>query len=542
MAGALGLIFAPSRVAMLLLAFFGVCFTVIAALALTRAPYHQLTQYHYIMYGGSVVSLALWVFLRARAIKSAPRARRVRLAAFFLAALVYFTVLLGLVIDQTFNTPMSSLADTRAFRLGSATADSAKIIVRDPTASSIKATYTAANGTKVEVSAPVKPDSDYVAILTLSGLKDVGASGLPIEVTNDKGQGFPSYLNGGNGGELATKFTVRTVPAADPRGDAAKYRIAYGSCTLPFPYRHAMTGYGNVYNTKPDLFLHLGDFIYADQPYVVGDSLENYRRLYRRNLRDASYMALAQTVPSMHIFDDHEVYDNWEFGMQQAPFPNAMQAYHEHVHDAMPGDPSKYYYNFTIGASLATVFMSNERAYRQPGTIKPTEFDATNDQPLEAADATFLGKDQLDAVKAWLVDSQARGVTWKILVSSVPFTTSYNDRDTWFGARRERQALLEFMDANKITNVHVLSGDRHEVGLFRIERPVSKAVLYDLSVSPIHAFYDDVDTVVVTDGLVFRAAGERTYVGALDVERDAMTLFVHNQKDEVIHSLKIPRV
>ncbi|ORZ33015.1 PhoD-like phosphatase-domain-containing protein [Catenaria anguillulae PL171] len=498
-------------------------------LALTRAPFWQLTQYHYMLFGASMVLLLIRGVLRALHVRSKRGSGAIRSVALTtIAGMLALSALFALVMHQTYDTLLNSFADLRAVRLAGATMDSAKVFVRDPTAKSVTATWQGPNGAQQTATANVSPDTDFVAVVTLTGLDVTGA--VTATIKNDKGEVVP-------GGD---KVQVKPLPKQGP------FRMAWGSCALPYPYGRGQPGYQNVAALKPDVFMHLGDYIYADLPFIVGDSVENYRRLYRRNWSDKYYMEVASKAPSFHTLDDHEIIDNWEFLATRSPFSSAMRVYDEHVHAGMPLPPNspkdRYFFNVTMGGNLAAMYVTNGRVYRNPGVVAKNE-DGTN---KEDPKATYLGADQLADLKKWLLDSHQRGIVWKIIASSVPFTEDYKDRDTWFGFRRERKELLDFMNDNNITNVHVVSGDRHEVGLFKIPRGggsgAAAAPMFDLSVSPISAFYEDLDSVADTSNLVFKAAGASSYVGAMDISDKELAVQVVMYGGSVVHKFSIPRV
>ncbi len=46
----------------------------------------------------------------------------------------------------------------------------------------------------------------------------------------------------------------------------------------------------------PEFLLFLGDFIYADVPIYTGSTLEDYRRLYRRNYQSNSFRKIYERL------------------------------------------------------------------------------------------------------------------------------------------------------------------------------------------------------------------------------------------------------
>jgi phosphodiesterase/alkaline phosphatase D-like protein len=44
------------------------------------------------------------------------------------------------------------------------------------------------------------------------------------------------------------------------------------------------------------------------------------------------------------------------------------------------------------------------------------------------------------------------------------------DPDNWYGFQFERNRILDFITINNISNVIILSGDRHWAGIFKLRR------------------------------------------------------------------------
>jgi PhoD-like phosphatase len=134
---------------------------------------------------------------------------------------------------------------------------------------------------------------------------------------------------------------IRTRPADDADHPV---RLIFGSCREATPHatgrklppdaldayaRRLMTDPQNP-ELRPDLIVLLGDQVYADKPtakirkflkrrreaghhgpadQVV--SFDEYTKLYLESWRDPEVRWLFATVPSVMIFDDHEIIDDW---------------------------------------------------------------------------------------------------------------------------------------------------------------------------------------------------------------------------------------
>lgn len=50
-----------------------------------------------------------------------------------------------------------------------------------------------------------------------------------------------------------------------------------------------------------EFMLFLGDFVYADVPHYFGDSLDAYRRLYRRNYQIPSFRRVYERLRGLQV-------------------------------------------------------------------------------------------------------------------------------------------------------------------------------------------------------------------------------------------------
>lgn len=152
---------------------------------------------------------------------------------------------------------------------------------------------------------------------------------------------------------------------------------------------------------------------------------------------------------------------------------------------------------FEFAQGPANFFMADTRSYRSSNKID-----------YEDKEKTMLGLAQLSDLLAFLRRPEPRGVDWKIVASSVPFTKNWpvNVRDTWGGFLAERQLILEAMweTAARGIGVIVLSGDRHEFAATKFPPPegskwTEESTVYEFSASPLSQFYSPIGTYKQVD-------------------------------------------
>ncbi|WP_422770871.1 alkaline phosphatase D family protein [Plantactinospora sp. WMMC1484] len=170
----------------------------------------------------------------------------------------------------------------------------------------------------------------HYALVVVEGLETGRAA--PYQVLLDGAQVWP---------EPGTTFppsVIRTRAAGDPGA-----RLIFGSCRETTQHAtarklppDALDAYSRRLMTTdaagewPDLLVLLGDQVYADQtsptvrkllhrrrdrsagaPADQVVSFDEYTKLYLESWRDPEIRWLLSTVPSVMIFDDHEIIDDW---------------------------------------------------------------------------------------------------------------------------------------------------------------------------------------------------------------------------------------
>lgn len=373
-------------------------------------------------------------------------------------------LLMGMAWDVIYRAPLFYPShDLSVVRVGYVSHSTAKVLVREPdlTRLPISLSYRYADS-------PVGHDSswksggsidwldittDYTGVLELRGLH----SDTRYQYSANNRSGF--FTTAPRVGQISTRAE-----------NADAFTFLHSSCLknrLPYnPFSHPLSNQGLRYlaqtmeTLKAQFMVFLGDFIYIDVPWRQGVSTEDYRREYRQLYSSPDWPAAAQ-IPWIHVYDDHEVANDWS-GNTTGIFAAANDPY-EHYHisaNPPPHRAGETYFSFTQGP--ATFFMLDTRRYRSPN-------DATNgSDPITGEPTkTMLGATQLSDLLTWLARPEPAGVRWKVLISSVPFTKNwwFGAHDTWRGFLGERQAILEAMwdvGLRGGIGVVILSGDRHE--------------------------------------------------------------------------------
>ena len=281
-------------------------------------------------------------------------------------------------------------------------------------------------------------------------------------------------------GYISPVGRTRTAPAVG--ATARDITMAFGSCA------HYESGYYTAYRRmaedRPDVILHLGDYIYEDAATAgsvrehVGSeivSLADYRRRYAQYHTDPDLQAAHAIAPWIVVPDDHEVENNYANMVRNDSSPAlttaqwtarrtaAYRAYYENMPlrpASAPSGNSIPLFRRVRWGSLATFHMLDTRQFRDD--------QACGDHvqvcaEADAADRTITGSAQ----ETWLLDGMGQHLArWDIIGQQVMFARQFDaagagNMDAWDGYRAERGRIQQGWVARGVRNPVVLTGDVH---------------------------------------------------------------------------------
>jgi alkaline phosphatase D len=433
-----------------------------------------------------------------------------RSLALSLATLLLNGLLVGFVADRLFRERYYPTDNLSFARVGYVSENEAKLLIREPDQSKMPVNV------EVHIKDPHPPfdnplwqkaggvrwttnESDYTAVVS-------------IPLRHSKQRTYEWRTSNNHSGEF-------TAPPPVGQADEINYgpfTFLSTSCIVPRlpynPFHHPLSipGFKYLAQALPSLnaqfMLFLGDFIYADVPRYWDKSADYYREKYRQIYASPDWPAVGQNLSWIHVIDDHEIANDWSAN-STGVYAAAIDPFHNYQAAVNPPPAKKAgslsaraanttYFEFTQGP--ASFFLMDTRSFR-----------SNNKLPADSADKTMLGEEQLADFLAWLHRPEPKGVKWKIVASSVPFTKNWpvNRQDTWGGFLAERRKVLEAMwdVASRGVGVVVLSGDRHEFAATKFppppedERWPETATVWEFSVSPLSQFYSPYATYRQTD-------------------------------------------
>ncbi|KAL0564918.1 hypothetical protein V5O48_017114, partial [Marasmius crinis-equi] len=162
-------------------------------------------------------------------------------------------------------------------------------------------------------------------------------------------------------------------------------RFISTSCMKPFypysPFKHALSIEGFHHLSSylmregtpvQEFIFFLGDFIYSDLPTAPSSYTQDYfTTLYRQIYASPDYTQILRDTPWLHIFDDHEIINDYHPSMSlqddaspQKLYGSAIHPFMHYQHLANPTaySPNVFYYTFSRGP--ASFFVLDTRTYR----------------------------------------------------------------------------------------------------------------------------------------------------------------------------------
>ncbi|MFE4633479.1 alkaline phosphatase D family protein [Streptomyces sp. NPDC056773] len=314
-----------------------------------------------------------------------------------------------------------------------------------------------ATGWSTEVCAPLSPANDDTLLVDVPGL----SAGTRYEFTLTPRRAAPGFT------PLTGSFT--TAPAA---GTAAKVTMGLGSCAPSTP--NAV--WTRIVDEGCDSFVMLGD-----TPYVDSGDLAVARTKHRAFLAQPEIARMVASMPVWGTWDDHDFGGN-DIDGNFTGKKNTRTAFVDYRANASFGHAADGT-RLTARTDGLGVYTSFRRGPVEVFLLDPRWFSKTGPSWADPAQQTCLGEVQWDWLRARLRASTA---TFKAIASGMIWDDKGNaESDDWATYQYEKDALLDFIAAERIPGCFLLSGDIH------VSRALNYGprVGYDLwqfIVSPLH--------------------------------------------------------
>jgi alkaline phosphatase D len=285
---------------------------------------------------------------------------------------------------------------------------------------------------------------------------------------------------------LALVAPLALASGADaPRLDTneAITNIAFGSCFDPT--RGPVDVWDAVNDAQPDLFLFVGDNVYADT-----DDPEEYVRNFDGLDAVEGYAKLRERTPVLAVWDDHDYGfndDGAEFPAKeqnQRLFLDAFDVPADSPRRARPG----IYDSVTVGpeGERLQIILLDTRYFRSPiprdRSLRREDWVEGRPgsyRPNTDPSSTILGEAQW----RWLEGELREPADARLIVTSYQFVANDHRFEKWGNFPHERERMLELIDETGAEGVFFVSGDRHRAELSRLDETPMGYPIYDLTSS-----------------------------------------------------------
>lgn len=258
-------------------------------------------------------------------------------------------------------------------------------------------------------------------------------------------------------------------------------KIAFGSCSnqdKPIPIFPIITQH------QPDLFIYLGDNIYADT-----DNMCKMRRKYKKLAKNKDFKEFRKTTPIIATWDDHD-YGQDDIGRHYKKKVKSKEIFLKFFNEPEESERRKHEgiytsYNYTINGKVLQILLLDLRTFRDDLLPYNGSFSTDTNyryfmdySQYATSDSTILGETQWK----WLEEELRKPADIRIIGSSTQFGTQYNGYETWANFPHEQKRMLELIQKTSANGVFFISGDLHYSELSKLESDTTYPI-YDLTSS-----------------------------------------------------------
>jgi alkaline phosphatase D len=248
--------------------------------------------------------------------------------------------------------------------------------------------------------------------------------------------------------------------------------IAFGSCNK---HLKPQTMWDAVATNKPDLWIWLGDIIYADTTDMKALAL-----MYKQLKTNPEYKKLTANTPVIGVYDDHDFGANDAgkgYPMKKSSKKILMDFLNIPANAPVRKREGAYQaYTFGKGEQKVKVIVMDTRYFRD--TLLPDETKVKRYIPNMEGDV--LGENQWNWLEKELKNNTAN---FTLLCSSVQVISDEHPHEKWGNFPNARKRLLTLIVKTKPKNLMILSGDRHMAEISKMDLQGLPYPLYDFTSS-----------------------------------------------------------
>ncbi len=272
-----------------------------------------------------------------------------------------------------------------------------------------------------------------------------------------------------NGKMVRKNMFVKTLHS----GENKDFSFLTGSCALWVPKGMRWLHPGNEERIYPhmkkapgEFMIWLGDYLYYFPKHYK--SAEMMFKRYVNTRRHNLHMDFMRSRPQYSIWDDHE-YGSNDSGKDFILKEHSLKLHQLFWPNPSFGTPEVPGIFFKFAYQDAEFFMTDGRYYRTERNMP---------------DGEMLGEEQLQ----WLMNALKKSTaTFKFIATGTQVLNRFSANESYSQFPQEMKKLFDFLEAEKISGVIFLTGDRHHTELIKRDRE-NAYPLYDFTCSAITSF------------------------------------------------------
>ena len=306
--------------------------------------------------------------------------------------------------------------------------------------------------------------------------------------------------------------------------------LGFGSC---LHQDRSMAILKTIEKKELDLFMFIGDNVYGDQEDGELDKLiRTYKQQYN-NLEN-----FLKNVSTEFIWDDHDFGIN-DGGSNYRYKDRAKELFLE-TWKIPSNDPRRLrdglYFDKMIkknGLKVHLIFLDN-RSFKSEWKLTDEFNKEGKERYVKDFDPqkTLLGKKQWQ----WLKDKLNEDSDIKIILSSLQILSLGHGWESWDKLPLERERLFNLIDESDVSNLFILSGDRHRGGFYRFKTNDNNDI-YEFTSSSLNLPipFNTEEKGPLRIGSTYRKAN----FGVVRIFEDKVVLELTSNRGKVVNSLNI---
>ena len=282
-------------------------------------------------------------------------------------------------------------------------------------------------------------------------------------------------------------FTERSLPQT-------LRRIAFGSCDKAWKPQDI---WANIADSDPDLFLFLGDTVYANKEEIKTSGVtQALDKAYVDLTKIKEFKQFREQIPILATWDDHDYgprESGVEFAEKEATRKLFLDFWHVPENDIRRTQAGGIYAAYEYGpiAKRIQVILLDTRYGRTP-LIELSGHE--REQVMQSDFGPYLPNTDPSARMlhetqwAWLEEQLQCPADLRLICTSVPFAAGFRGWESWANFPLERDRLIRLIEKTKANGVVFLSGDMH-YGDISCERENVPYPLWDVTSSGLTHFW-----------------------------------------------------